>query len=134
MHPGCSPLASRLQSHASRPGSIYVTECSDCTFVLGARQVRLHTSSGCDFYLHVASHPIVERCDGLRFAPYPALPAPLAGAVAAAGVDHVFKSRPNMANANAPLLAVLGFYLTALYCAYCTYYAQYGTMAPAAAQ
>ena len=69
------------------PGSIYVTECIDCTFVMGARQVRLHTSTGCDFYLHVASHPIVERCDGLRFAPYPALPAPLAGVVAAAGLD-----------------------------------------------
>lgn len=69
------------------PGSIYVTECTDCTFVMGARQVRLHTSTGCDFYLHVSSHPIVERCDGLRFAPYPALPAPLTGVVAAAGLD-----------------------------------------------
>lgn len=26
------------------PGSVYVTECRDCTFVLGARQVRLHIS------------------------------------------------------------------------------------------
>ena len=70
------------------PGSVYMSECTDCTFVFGARQVRLHTSSRCDFYLHAASHPIIERCDAFRFAPYPSpLPPAFAGAVAAAGMD-----------------------------------------------
>jgi hypothetical protein len=39
--------------------------------MLASRQIRLHTSSACDFYLHVHSRPIIEHCSKFRFAPYP---------------------------------------------------------------
>jgi len=67
-------------------GSVYVTECEDCTFYLGSRQLRMHTSSGVDFYVHTSSHPIIEHCKALRFAPYPQLPPRLDGAFAAASL------------------------------------------------
>jgi|ERR1711934_623565 len=34
------------------------------------QQLRLHDSTGCDFYLRSRSDPIIEDCTGLRFAPY----------------------------------------------------------------
>lgn len=68
-------------------GSIYVTECEDCTLYLGSRQLRMHTSSRVDFYVHASSHPIIEHCTALRFAPYPTLPLPLAPAYAAAALQ-----------------------------------------------
>jgi len=54
--------------------SIYITACNDCTLYLGSRQLRIHTSHATDLYVHTTSHPILEHCDGLRFAPYPVLP------------------------------------------------------------
>jgi len=54
--------------------------------VLGCRQLRVHTSNGCSFYLHAASNPIIEGCDALSFAPYPPLPPSLPGALEAAGL------------------------------------------------
>ena len=59
-------------------GSIYVTQCEGCTLYLGSRQLRMHTSTNVDFYVHTSSHPIIEHCTGLRFAPYPPLPPHLA--------------------------------------------------------
>ena len=38
-------------------GSIYVTACEDCTLYLGSRQLRMHTSTRCDFYVHTSSTP-----------------------------------------------------------------------------
>ncbi|KAL1525166.1 hypothetical protein AB1Y20_020037 [Prymnesium parvum] len=69
------------------PGSIYLTECHNCTLVLGARQIRMHTSTQCSLYLHAASHPIIEHCSDLRIAPYPALPAGIPSPWAAAGMN-----------------------------------------------
>ena len=34
-------------------------------------QLRLHDSTGTDLYLHTISAPIIERCEGLRYADYP---------------------------------------------------------------
>ena len=70
-------------------GSIYVTACERCTLYLGSRQLRMHTSTSVDFYVHASSHPIIEHCDKLRFAPYPSalLPPPLAPSFARAGLD-----------------------------------------------
>lgn len=68
-------------------GSVLLHKCTDCTLMLASRQVRLHTSTRCDFYLHVHSRPIIEHCSALRFAPYPlAFPA-LAGDLVAAGLQ-----------------------------------------------
>ena len=59
----------------------------DCTLYLGSRQLRMHTSTRCDFYVHTSSHPIIEHCSALRFAPYPPLPPDLATSYVTAGLQ-----------------------------------------------
>ena len=78
---GCTVLAVPVA------GAIYVTDCLDCTLVIACRQLRMHTSRNCTIYLHAASNPIIENCDGFRFAPYPSLPPALRGALSAAGLQ-----------------------------------------------
>ena len=51
-------------------GSVHLERCVDCVFFLASRQIRLHESERCDFYLHVLSNPIIEDCTKLRFSPY----------------------------------------------------------------
>ncbi|PRP74992.1 beta-tubulin cofactor C [Planoprotostelium fungivorum] len=51
-------------------GSILIENCNRCTFVFGARQVRIHTSKSVDFYIFVKSSPIIEFCENIRVAPY----------------------------------------------------------------
>lgn len=43
--------------------------------MIAARQVRIHAARRTDFYLRVASHPIIEHSEGVRVSPYtPAYP------------------------------------------------------------
>ncbi|EYU23976.1 hypothetical protein ABFS82_12G013100 [Erythranthe guttata] len=51
-------------------GSVLIEGAEDCVFVLGAHQIRIHNAKNCDFYLRVRSRPIIEDCNGVRFAPY----------------------------------------------------------------
>uniref|UniRef100_A0A7S2W7D6 C-CAP/cofactor C-like domain-containing protein n=1 Tax=Mucochytrium quahogii TaxID=96639 RepID=A0A7S2W7D6_9STRA len=51
-------------------GSCFFENCKNCTFMIASRQIRIHDSQDCDFYLHVLSRPIIEHCKTLRFAPY----------------------------------------------------------------
>ena len=51
-------------------GSVLVNGCTDCVFMLVTRQIRIHDSTKCDWYLRVRSRPIIEHCSGMRFAPY----------------------------------------------------------------
>ncbi|XP_071957358.1 tubulin-specific chaperone C-like [Antedon mediterranea] len=51
-------------------GSIFVADCTDCTFVLSCQQLRVHTTKSCKFYLHVTSRAIIEDTSGVEFAPY----------------------------------------------------------------
>ena len=39
-------------------------------FSMACQQLRIHTSSKCDFYIHVTSRAIIEDCKELRFAPF----------------------------------------------------------------
>lgn len=50
-------------------GSCFFEECKDCTFMITARQIRIHDSTRCNMYLHVLSRPIIEHCSALAFAP-----------------------------------------------------------------
>lgn len=52
-------------------GAVHVTGVSDAVVVVVARQVRIHECRGVDVYLRCASHPIIEDCAGMRFAPVP---------------------------------------------------------------
>lgn len=52
-------------------GAIHITDVVDSVIVISCRQFRMHDSKNTDVYLHSASRPIFEDCDGLRFAPLP---------------------------------------------------------------
>lgn len=50
--------------------SIFVENCKNCTFVVACQQLRIHTTTQSDFYLHVTSKGIIEDCKQVGFAPY----------------------------------------------------------------
>ncbi|KAL6870513.1 TBCC domain-containing protein [Trichoderma novae-zelandiae] len=52
-------------------GPIHINDVSNSILVVIARQVRIHNCQNVDIYLHCASHPIIEDCSGMRFAPLP---------------------------------------------------------------
>ncbi|KAI1771020.1 TBCC-domain-containing protein [Hypoxylon cercidicola] len=54
-------------------GPVHMTGLENSTVVVAARQVRIHECKNVDVYLHCASHPIIEDCSGMRFAPLPEL-------------------------------------------------------------
>ncbi|KAK3090463.1 hypothetical protein FSP39_012105 [Pinctada imbricata] len=56
----CGPVSS----------SIFISDCTNCVFVIACQQLRTHTSKDCTFYLHVTSRAIIEDCTSLEFAPY----------------------------------------------------------------
>ncbi|KAI0108763.1 TBCC-domain-containing protein [Hypoxylon sp. NC0597] len=54
-------------------GPVHITGLQNSIVVVAARQVRIHECKDVDVYLHCASHPIIEDCSGMRFAPLPEL-------------------------------------------------------------
>ncbi|KAI5639918.1 tubulin binding cofactor C domain-containing protein [Phthorimaea operculella] len=50
--------------------SIFMEKCNNCKIVAACQQLRMHSSSKCDVYLHVTSKGIVEDCSDIRTAPY----------------------------------------------------------------
>ncbi|KAK2003964.1 tubulin binding cofactor C [Colletotrichum falcatum] len=53
-------------------GPAHITGVSNSVIVVSARQVRIHECKNVDIYLHCSSHPIIEDCSNMRFAPLPA--------------------------------------------------------------
>eukprot|EP01112_Ceratiomyxa_fruticulosa_P014090 TRINITY_DN4011_c0_g1_i2.p1 TRINITY_DN4011_c0_g1~~TRINITY_DN4011_c0_g1_i2.p1 ORF type:complete len:393 (+),score=74.96 TRINITY_DN4011_c0_g1_i2:16-1194(+) len=51
-------------------GSSFFDKCENCEFYLTSQQVRIHNSHHSNFYLLVKSHPIIEDCNTLGFAPF----------------------------------------------------------------
>lgn len=51
-------------------GSVFITDCPNCIFVLGCQQLRVHTTTSTDFYIHVTSRAIIEDSNTVRFAPF----------------------------------------------------------------
>lgn len=51
-------------------GSILLHDCSDCEFHVITRQLRVHDTLRTNFYLSIASNPIIEDCKDLGFAEY----------------------------------------------------------------
>ncbi|EFA82222.1 tubulin folding cofactor C [Heterostelium album PN500] len=51
-------------------GSIFIDACTNVKFYLKSRQIRIHNCRGCQFYINTKSHPIVESCKDIGFAPY----------------------------------------------------------------
>ncbi|KAI1504017.1 tubulin binding cofactor C [Biscogniauxia marginata] len=54
-------------------GPAHITGIEDSVIVVAARQVRIHECKNVDVYLHCLSHPIIEDCSNMRFAPLPDL-------------------------------------------------------------
>ena len=52
-------------------GPIHITSMHDSVLVVATRQFRMHDSKSVDVYLQTASRPIIEDCEGIRFAPLP---------------------------------------------------------------
>ena len=56
----CGPVSS----------SVFVEDCKDCVFVVACQQLRVHSTTNSQFYLHVTSRAIIEDCQKVSFAPY----------------------------------------------------------------
>ncbi|XP_071540475.1 tubulin-specific chaperone C-like [Panulirus ornatus] len=50
--------------------SVFIKDCTDCTFVVACQQVRIHDTKDTQFYLHVTGAAIIENCQNVQFAPY----------------------------------------------------------------
>ncbi|KAI0205884.1 tubulin-specific chaperone C [Astrocystis sublimbata] len=53
-------------------GAAHITGVEDSIIVVAARQVRIHDCKNVRLYLHCTSHPIIEDCSEMAFAPLPA--------------------------------------------------------------
>ena len=54
-------------------GSTFLSESEGCVLIATSGQVRLHNCINCVVYLHCTSHPMIEGCSGIKFAPLPAV-------------------------------------------------------------
>ncbi|GAA5917943.1 hypothetical protein JCM8208_002805 [Rhodotorula glutinis] len=52
-------------------GSALVQGCEGCVIALAVHQFRMHDSTQCAVLLDAGSNPVIERCESLRFGPYP---------------------------------------------------------------
>jgi hypothetical protein len=52
-------------------GPIHITGVENSVIVTSCRQYRMHSSKSVDVYLHCSSRPIIEDCEGIRFARLP---------------------------------------------------------------
>lgn len=52
-------------------GPAHITAVEDSVLVMMCRQFRMHECKNVDVYLSCSSHPIIEDCSGIRFAPLP---------------------------------------------------------------
>ena len=50
--------------------SVFVRDCSDCTFYLACKQLRTRDCHNCTFYLYAKTEPIIELSDEICFAPF----------------------------------------------------------------
>lgn len=51
-------------------GSVFVDSCRGCVFALACQQLRVHSTTETEFYLHVTSRAIIEDCKEVAFAPF----------------------------------------------------------------
>ena len=50
--------------------SLLAEKMEDCTLVVAAQQLRIHSARRCDFLVRMRSGPIIEHSSQVRFAPY----------------------------------------------------------------
>lgn len=52
-------------------GATHITDIARTKLYVSTQQFRMHGAKDVDVYLHCASRPIIEDCEGVRFAPLP---------------------------------------------------------------
>ncbi|KAK5018805.1 tubulin binding cofactor C-domain-containing protein [Cryomyces antarcticus] len=52
-------------------GAAHITNVTNSVVVVASRQFRMHDCKSADVYLQTSSRPIIEACEGIRFAPLP---------------------------------------------------------------
>ena len=52
-------------------GATHITDIANTKLYVTTRQFRMHGAKNVDVYLHCGSRPIIEDCEGVRFAPLP---------------------------------------------------------------
>lgn len=67
--------------------SVFADNCTNCKLVFGCQQLRLHSSSHCDLYMHVTCRAIIEDCQHIRVAPFNLTYANINDDFANAGLD-----------------------------------------------
>lgn len=53
--------------------SVYLEGCEATVVFVACHQLRIHKCKGCSLYVLVGSHPIIEDCSDMGFAPYTAI-------------------------------------------------------------
>lgn len=67
--------------------SVFADNCTNCKLIFGCQQLRLHSSSHCDLYMHVTCRAIIEDCQQIRVAPFNLTYANINDDFAKAGLD-----------------------------------------------
>ncbi|GMI31154.1 hypothetical protein TeGR_g14947, partial [Tetraparma gracilis] len=55
---------------AASSESIFVRDCSNCTFTIACKQLRTRDCKNCTFYLYSKTEPIIETSSEMKFAPF----------------------------------------------------------------
>jgi hypothetical protein len=50
--------------------SVYLEGCKNVVLFVTCHQMRIHKCTDCKIHVHCKSHPIIEDCMGMKFAPY----------------------------------------------------------------
>ena len=53
--------------------SVYLEGCSNTVVFTACHQLRIHTCTACELYVAAKTHPIIEDCFNMGFAPYSAV-------------------------------------------------------------
>lgn len=67
--------------------SVFGDHCTDCKLIFGCQQLRFHSSTACDLYMHVTCRAIIEDCKEINVAPYNYVYSDLYRDFEAAGLD-----------------------------------------------
>lgn len=80
--------------------SVFADNCTNCKFIFGCQQLRLHTSHHCDLYMHVTCRAIIEDCNNINVAPYNYKYANIDDDFVKAGLDMIKNNWENVADFN----------------------------------
>lgn len=92
-------------------GSVLLHNCTDCVFFLTSRQVRVHTSARCTFYVAVSSRPIIEHCNSLTFAPNAIWSSGAATSLSRASLPNIHAAPATVSGSGVPPLPNRAFAL-----------------------